>query len=54
MMQNNNNVPNVPYIVHESALARAERHARRLTIALTVAVIALAASNFAWMLALIR
>lgn len=44
----------VPYIVYESSMARGERHARRLTVALAVAVIALAASNLAWMMALIR
>ncbi len=44
----------VPYIVYESEMVRAERHARRLTVALTVAVIVLAASNLAWMLTMIH
>ena len=39
----------VPYIVHESAMARSERHIRRLVIALIVAVVMIVASNLAWL-----
>lgn len=38
----------VPYIVHESAQARAERHIRRLVIALIIAIIVIFATNVAW------
>ncbi len=40
---------NVPYIVFESAMAREERHAKRLTIALICAVFAILATNIAWL-----
>lgn len=39
----------VPYIVHESAMARNERHIRRLVIALIVAVVMIAVTNIAWL-----
>lgn len=39
----------VPYIVHESAQARAERTARRLTVALVIAVVLIFASNALWL-----
>ena len=39
----------VPYIVHESAMARNERHIRRLVIALIIAFIMIVASNLAWL-----
>lgn len=38
----------VPYIVYESAMARAERHIKRLVIALVIAIIAIAATNILW------
>lgn len=41
----------VPYIVHESAMARQERHIRRLLIALIVAIALIFASNAAWLYA---
>lgn len=44
----------VTYIVHEAELARAERHIRRLWLALIVTVTALGLSNCAWILALIH
>lgn len=40
---------NVPFIVHESAMARVEGHIKRLWIALIIAVIAIAATNIAWL-----
>lgn len=39
----------VPYIVHESAMARNERHIKRLVIALIVSVVMIVASNLAWL-----
>lgn len=39
----------VPYIVYESAMARAERHVKRLVIALIMALIMIFASNIAWL-----
>lgn len=39
----------VPYIVHEAAMARQERHAKRLVIALVLAVVMIFASNMAWL-----
>lgn len=38
----------VPYIVHEGMLVRMERQIKRLWIALIIAIIALAATNLAW------
>ena len=42
---------NVPYIVHESSMARMERLIKRLWIALIVAVCMLFARNAAWLYA---
>ena len=42
---------NVPYIVHESSMARTERQIKRGWIALIVAVCLLFASNAAWLYA---
>ena len=39
----------VPYIVHESSMARMERQVKRLWISLIVAVCLLFASNVAWL-----
>lgn len=43
-------VNDVPYIVYESAMARAERHHRRLVIALVVAIVMIFATNVAWLI----
>ena len=40
----------VPYIVHESSMARIERQIKRLWIALIVAVFLLFASNAGWLI----
>lgn len=40
----------VPFIVHESAMARAERNAKRLWIVILVLVGLLLATNVAWMI----
>lgn len=42
---------NVPYIVHESAMARSERHIKRLIIALVISIVLLAITNMAWLYA---
>lgn len=39
----------VPYIVHESAMARQERTIKRLVIALIVAVVLAFVTNLAWL-----
>lgn len=44
------NVEPVPYIVHESAMARQERTIRRLWILLIVLVVLLVGSNSLWIL----
>lgn len=38
----------VPYIVHESAMARSERHSKRLWIVILVLIGALIGTNLAW------
>lgn len=40
----------VPYIVHESAMARNERHIRRLVIALIIAIVMIVITNIAWII----
>ena len=43
------NVPeNVPYIVHESSMARMERQIKRLWITVLVLIVMLVATNGAW------
>lgn len=46
--ENQNRFADVPYIVFEGELARAERHIKRLWIALIVAIVALLACNCVW------
>lgn len=45
---------NVPYIVHESSMARMERQVKRGWIALITAVILLFISNALWLLAWVQ
>ena len=40
----------VPYIVHESAMARSERHNKRLWIVILVLIGALISTNLAWII----
>lgn len=40
----------VPYIVHESAMARSERHIKRLVLSLIISIITLFAANVGWLL----
>lgn len=39
----------VPYLVYEGAEARAERHIKRLIVALVATVVMLFATNIAWL-----
>lgn len=39
----------VPYIVHESAMARAERGAKRLWVAIILLIVLLVGTNGAWL-----
>lgn len=39
----------VPYIVYESAMARNERHTKRLVIALIISIMMIVATNIAWL-----
>lgn len=41
---------NVPYVVHESAMARSERHNKRLWIVILVLIGALIGTNLAWII----
>ena len=40
----------VPYIVHESAMMRADRHCKKLFIALILVILLLVATNAAWLI----
>ena len=40
----------IPYVVHESTVARQERHIKRVWIALIVAISMLFASNIGWLI----
>ena len=40
--------PNVPYVVHESAMARAERQAKRLVAVIILLILLLVGSNICW------
>lgn len=40
----------VPYVVHESAMARCERHSKRLWVVVLVLIGALIFSNLAWII----
>ena len=41
---------NVPYIVHEAAMARNERNVKRLVVALVVAIVLAFATNVGWLI----
>ena len=45
-----NTPQNVPYIVHESSMARMERQVKRLWIALVVCIAMLFACNASWLI----
>lgn len=40
---------NVPYVVHESAMARAERQSKRLVAIIILLIILLVGSNIGWL-----
>ena len=40
----------VPYVAHESAMARSERHNKRLWIVILVLIVALLGTNLAWII----
>lgn len=45
-----NNAPaSVPYVVHESAMARAERHTKALVWVIVLLIVLLVGSNGAWL-----
>lgn len=45
-----NNAPaSVPYVVHESAMARAERHTKSLVWVIVLLIVLLVGSNGAWL-----
>ena len=44
-----NTPENVPYIVHETAMARNERNVKRMIIAIVTAIVLLFASNALWL-----
>ncbi len=46
---NEQDVQTIPYIAHESAMARNERHIKRFILALALTVVLLFASNCAWL-----
>ena len=41
---------NVPYVVHESAMARSERNGKRMWIVILVLIMALIGTNLAWII----
>lgn len=43
-----NRTPDVPYIVHEGAMARADRDKKRLWIVILILIAALIACNVGW------
>lgn len=45
-----NTPENVPYIVHETAMARNERNVKRLVVALIVAIVLAFATNVGWLI----
>ena len=42
------NPASVPYVVHESAMARAERHIKALILVIVLLIVLLVGSNGAW------
>lgn len=49
--KNNEEQKTVPYIVHESEIAKAERREKRLLFAVIVSVSSMLLSNLAWLIA---
>lgn len=49
-MESKHDFVNVPFIVHEAEMSRADRYIRRLWIALIIAILLIAVSNIAWLI----
>ena len=47
--KNRQNMENVPYVVHEAAMARAERAARRMWAVIILLIVMLVGTNGAWL-----
>ena len=45
----NNETVSVPYVVHESAMARAERQSKRLVAIIILLIVLLVGSNIGWL-----
>ena len=45
----NSTPASVPYVVHESAMARAERHTKALVLVIVLLIVLLVGSNGAWL-----
>ena len=45
----NSTPASVPYVVHESAMARAERHSKRLVAIIILLILLLVGSNIGWL-----
>ena len=45
----NSTPASVPYVVHESAMARAERHTKTLVLVIVLLIVLLVGSNGAWL-----
>ena len=46
----NNTPASVPYVVHESAMARAERHTKALVWVIVLLIVLLVGSNVGWLI----
>ena len=46
----NNTPASVPYVVHESAMARAERHTKALIWVIVLLIVLLVGTNVGWMI----
>lgn len=47
--ETNKTPSNVPYVVHESAMARAERQSKRLVAVIILLILLLVGSNIGWL-----
>lgn len=45
-----NSIIKIPFIVHEAEMSRAERHIKRLWIALIIAVVSIVLCNVSWLI----
>ena len=49
-MESKHDFVNVPFIVHEAEMSRADRYIRELWIALIIAILLITVSNIAWLI----